>query len=155
MVELFSTTSGRPASLTMPWATSIRKPATPRSSQKRSTDSNSSMTFGLSQLKSGCEESKMCRYHWPSSIWVQAGPPNTDSQLFGGSSPFLPVPSRNMYISRSLEPLPAASAAWNSGCWSEEWFGTRSTITRMPIEVALANITSKSARVPNSGSMSL
>ena len=30
------------------------------------------------------------------------------------------------------EPGPAASAAWNQGCWSETWLGTTSTIVRMP-----------------------
>ena len=52
------------------------------------------------QSKSGCDESKRCRYHWPgvpsaSMTRVQAGPPKTDSQLFGGSSPCSPLPSRN------------------------------------------------------------
>ena len=52
--------------------------------------SNSSRTAGLSQLKSGWEESNRCRYHWPGVpsglvTRVQAGPPKWDCQLFGGS----------------------------------------------------------------------
>ncbi len=96
-----SATSGRPSFFMRPWATSTRNPSTPRSSQKRSTRRNSSCTTGFFQLKSGCELSKMCRYHWPgvpsgSVTRVHASPPNTEGQLFGGSSPFSPLPSRNM-----------------------------------------------------------
>jgi hypothetical protein len=40
----------------------------------------------LSQLKSGWDASKLCRYHWPSGRRVQAGPPNVERQLFGGWS---------------------------------------------------------------------
>ncbi|CFE41199.1 Uncharacterised protein [Mycobacterium tuberculosis] len=91
--------SGRPGGLAMPCATSMRKPSTPRSSQKRSVFSKSSRISGLSQFRSGCSVSKRCRYHWPglpsgSRTRVQAGPPNTDSQLFGGSDPSGPRPSR-------------------------------------------------------------
>ena len=52
--------------------------------------------------------------------------------------------------------LPGAEvrACWNHGCRSEEWLGTRSTITRMPRAWACASISSKSASVPNSGSTS-
>ena len=64
-------TVGRPAALTMPWATSMRKPSTPRSSQNRSTSSNSARTSGLSQLRSGWAGSNRCRYHSPSAV---AGP---------------------------------------------------------------------------------
>ena len=60
---------------------------------------NCSRTQGLVQSRSGWEVSKMCRYQGPgvpsaSVIRVQAGPPNTDSQLFGGRSPCEPFPSR-------------------------------------------------------------
>jgi hypothetical protein len=54
----------------MPWATSTRNPSTPRSSQKRRTDSNSSPTSGFSQSKSGWDLSNRCRYHCPSGTRV-------------------------------------------------------------------------------------
>ena len=84
--------SGRPGGLDMPWATSMRNPSTPRSSQNRSVFSRSSKISGFSQFRSGCSASNRCRYHWPglpsgSSTRVQAGPPNTDTQLFGGCRP--------------------------------------------------------------------
>ena len=80
------------------WATSIRKPSTPRSSQNSRIASNSARTSGLDQLRSGCSGAKTWRYHWPgapsgSVILAQAGPPKTLGQLFGGSSPFGPRPS--------------------------------------------------------------
>ena len=101
MVVSFETTSGRPSAFTRPCATSILNPAAPRSSQKRKTLSNSALTSSFSQLKSGWDLSKMCRYHCPgfpsfSVILVQATPPKTDSQLFGGSWPVSPLPSLNM-----------------------------------------------------------
>jgi hypothetical protein len=34
----------------------------------------------------------------------------------------------------------AASASWNQTCWSEEWLGTRSTITRMPRSCAAEHL---------------
>ena len=43
-----------------------------------------------------------------------------------------PRPGRNQNRSRSGEPGPAASAAWNQACRSETWFGTMSMIVRMP-----------------------
>ena len=85
---------------------------------------------------------------------VQAGPPKWDSQLFGGSSPYCPRPSRKMNMSRSGLPAGAARAAWNAACWSEQWLGTRSTIIRRPSRVASAIMASKSASVPNRGSTS-
>ena len=48
-----SSQSGRPDSLTRPWATSTRKPSTPRSSQNRSTSSNSARTCGLLPVEVG------------------------------------------------------------------------------------------------------
>ena len=86
--------SGRPGGLAMPCATSTRKPSTPRSSQNRRMRSNSAGTAGLVQFRSGCSGANRCRYHCPSGTRCQAGPPNCDGQLFGGSSPFgaAPVP---------------------------------------------------------------
>ena len=103
--------SGRPGALTRPWATSTRKPSTPRSSQKRRIERNSSWTAGWSQLKSGCSGAKRWRYHSPSGTRVQAGPPKRDSQSLGGSSPFWPRPLRKWKRSRRAEPGPSASAA--------------------------------------------
>ncbi len=57
--------SGSSGCLNRPAATSIRKPSTPRSSQNRSTFSNSTGTSGLRQFRSGCSGVNMCRYHWP------------------------------------------------------------------------------------------
>ncbi|MGW0576650.1 hypothetical protein ACWD25_11915 [Streptomyces sp. NPDC002920] len=48
----------------MPWATSMRKPSTPRSNQKRRIEANSARTSWLSQLRSGCSGAKRWRYHW-------------------------------------------------------------------------------------------
>ena len=75
-------------SLTIAWQTSIRKPATPRSYQKRSTSSNASRTSGFHQLRSGWEGRKLLRKYWPeASSSVHAEPPKFDSQLFGGPPP--------------------------------------------------------------------
>ena len=113
-------TSGSVASLAIESATSMRKPSTPRSNQNRSTSSSIAGTAGFSQFQSGWEMSNMCRYHWPGVPSgfvdrVQAGPPKTEPQLLGGSSPCSPRPSRKMYRSRSGEPGAAASARWNQG----------------------------------------
>ena len=88
--------SGSPSGFAMPCATSMRNPSTPRSSQNRSVFSRSSTTSGLSQFRSGCSASKMCRYHWPglpsaSMIRVHAGPPKMLGQLFGGCAPSSPA----------------------------------------------------------------
>ena len=150
--------NGRPGALTSAWATSTRKPSTPRSSQKRRIRSNSAWTAGLSQLKSGWEESKRCRYHWPGlavrlGVRVQAGPPKWDSQLLGGSSPSSPCPSRKMNMSRSGLPGAARQRGFEEACSLEQWLGTRSTMTFSPSSRAVHQA-SKSVRVPKSGSTS-
>ena len=43
--------------------TSMRKPSTPRSSQKRSVSSIAASTWGFAQLRSGCWAVNECRYH--------------------------------------------------------------------------------------------
>ncbi|SKX95419.1 Uncharacterised protein [Mycobacteroides abscessus subsp. abscessus] len=101
----------------------------------------------------------MCRYHWPgvpsaSVTRSHAGPPKMLTQLFGGSSPFSPRPSRKMYRARSGLPGPAASASMNHWCWSLVWLGTRSIVTRISRSCASAISSSKVARSPKSGSMS-
>ncbi len=143
----------------MEWATSIRNPSAPRSSQKRSVEANSSCTSGLSQLTSGCEESNRCRYHWPglpsaSVTRVQADPPNTEAQLFGGCEPSSPAPSRNMYRARSALPGSAHSAASNHRCSLLVWLGTISTTTRRPSPWAVPIRSSASSSVPKIGSTS-
>ena len=82
--------SGSPAALNSPCATSMRRPSTPRSNQNRSTSSNIGRRRGSRQFQSGCSGANRCRYHSrdcrPARVTrVQAGPPNTLGQLFGGS----------------------------------------------------------------------
>ena len=118
-------------------AESIRTPSTPRSNQNRRMSSNSWRTSGLAQLKSGCSGANRCRYHSPGApsgavVLVHAGPPKIDRQSFGGRSPPGPRPGRNQNRSRSGDPGPAASAAWNQRWRSEQWFGTTSMIVLMP-----------------------
>ena len=137
----------------------MRKPSTPRLNQNRRMSSNSSATSGFVQFRSGCREEYRCRNHSPgepsgSVTRVQAGPPKRDCQLFGGSSPCAPRPGRNQNRSRSGESGPAASAAANHGCSSEQWFGTMSMMIRMPRVCASSISFSASASVPNTGSMS-
>ena len=140
-------------------AESMRTPLTPRSNQNRSTASCSRRTPGWSQLRSGCSGVNRCRYHSPgvpSGLFVRVhttSPPNCDGHAFGGSSPSMPVPGRNQNRSRHGEPGPAASAAWNHGCWSDTWFGTMSTIVRMPSARASAISASASESEPNTGSI--
>ena len=52
-------------SLPIACATSMRKPSTPRRSQKRSTSCIAASTAGSSQLRSGCSGRNECRYHSP------------------------------------------------------------------------------------------
>ncbi len=69
---------------------------------------------------------------------VQVLPWKLDTQCVGISAPSAPLPGWNQKRSRSAEPGPAWSAAWNQTCWSEMWFGTMSTIVRMPSAAASA-----------------
>ena len=98
--------SGRPGGLAIPWATSTRNPSTPRSSQNRRMRANSAATSGFVQSRSGCSGANRCRYHWPgvpsaAATRCQAEPPKRDGQLFGGSSPPGPRPSRKRNRARS------------------------------------------------------
>ena len=65
----------------------MRRPSSPKSSQKRRMSSKSARTRSSSQLRSGCSGAKRRRYHWPSATRDQAGPPNALGQSFGGWSP--------------------------------------------------------------------
>jgi hypothetical protein len=84
---------------------------------------------------------------------VHAGPPKMDCQPFGGSRPSVPRPGRNQKRSRAVEPGPFCSASTNQGCAVEQWFGTTSTMTRMPSLCASPISSSASASVPNTGSI--
>ena len=153
-----SGTSGSSGSLTRRAAESIRTPATPRSNQNRRISSCSRRTSGWFQLRSGCSGLKRWRYHSPgvpsaSVVRVQVSPEKLETQFVGISSPCSPRPGRNQNRSRSGEPGPAASAAWNQGCWSETWFGTTSMIVRIPSARASAISASASARSPKAGWM--
>ena len=146
--------NGSLRSLVSMWATSTRKPSTPRSAQNRSVRTKSARTSGCAQFRSGCSTAKWWRYHCPSATRSQAGPPNIETQSVGGCSPSGPVPSRKTYRSRAAEPRPAASASWNQAWSSEVWLGTMSTTTRMPCACSRSTRASKSARVPRRGSTS-
>ncbi len=148
--------SGNPSALWSPCATSIRIPSTPRSNQNCSTWSKYAATSGCRQLKSACSGAKLWRYHWPSvpsgSVTrCQADPPKMDRQLFGGRSPYSPVPSAKWNRSRSGLPGPAASAATNHWCSIEQWFGTMSMSTLRSSRCASHTSRSKDSSVPYSG----
>ena len=93
----------------------MRKPSMPRSNQVGSTSSNIATTSGLSQLKSGWRRIEAVQVPLPGRAVrvgsrVQAGPPKTDRQLFGGSAAVRPRPSRKRKRARSGDPGGAASA---------------------------------------------
>ena len=124
--------SGRPGSLAIEWATSMRKPSTPRSSQNRMIRSNSAGTAGSVQFRSGCSGANRCRYHSPS------GQPRP-GRAAEGRRPVVrrqlavrPRPGRITNRERSGASGPPASTAWNHACSLEKWLGTRSTVTLMP-----------------------
>ena len=114
----------------------MRTPATPRSNQKRRTSSCSAHTSGCVQLRSGCSGANRWRYHSPGAVRVARvhAEPAEDRlpAVRRLAAVRRPCPGRNQKRSRSGEPGADASAARNHGCWSETWFGTMSTIVRMP-----------------------
>ena len=68
---------------------------------------------------------------------VQAGPSmNVATQLLGG--PPSGAGSRHTYQSR-FGSSRLDRDAWNHGCWSEEWLGTKSSTTRMPRGVGVGH----------------
>ena len=124
--------SGSDKSFFKACATSIRNASTPRSAQNFRVLRKSFWISGLSQLKSGCSGANQCMYHWlcfppMADSWVQALGAKCETQSVGGSSPFLPRPSRKIYRLRAFEPGFAAIASLNHSCKLEEWFGTIST----------------------------
>ena len=99
-------------------ATSIRNASTPRSAQNFRVLRNSSCTSRLSQLKSGCSGANQCMYHWLclppiADSCVHADGAKCETQSVGGSSPLTPLPSRNKYLLRALEPGSDAIASLN------------------------------------------
>ena len=133
----------------------MRKPSTPISSQNRNVFSKSAATSGLFQLRSGWLESNRCKYHWPSATLVHAEPLKIDCQLFGGSSPFSPLPSKKWNRARSGDPLGELSAALNQAWSAEKWLGTMSAINLIPWLCAASIKAFASLNVPNRGSTSL
>ena len=130
----------------------MRKPSTPRSSQKRSVSSIASASSGLPQLRSGCSTVNSWRYHWPvAPSCSQTEPARAKVETSSSGGPPPGAPSRQMYQSRLGSSRDEREAA-NHGCWSEEWFGTQSMITRMPRAWASATRRSKSSSVPKTGS---
>ena len=76
----------------------MRKPSTPRSSQKRSVSCMAAASSGLRQFTSGWVDRKRWRYHWPvASSQVHVSPPKAAFQLFGFTSR---EPSTHRYQSR-------------------------------------------------------
>ena len=82
----------------------------------------------------------------------QAGPPKTDSQSVGGSSPSVAqAVAEDVALAGGRARAATASASWNHSCRFEEWLGTMSTMSWMPAACSAADISSKSARVPSFG----
>jgi hypothetical protein len=73
-------------------------------------------------------------------------------QLLGG--PPAGAGSHQMYQSR-LELARELRLSMNQGCWSDEWFGTKSRITLIPCAWEFATKRSKSAMLPKTGSISM
>jgi hypothetical protein len=86
-------------------------------------------------------------------VRVQVLPSNSPTQSVGISSPSGPRPGRNQNSSRSSA-AGSASAFLNHTCSLEMWFGTMSTIIRMPAACASVISASAPASVPKAGSMS-
>ena len=118
---------------------------------------SSSRTAGFSQLKSGCSGANRCRYHWPgvpsgSVTRVQAGPPKCETASCSAARRRR-ARGRAGTRTRSARPSAAraASASWNHGCWSEQWFGTMSRMILMPSSCASAISASTSAERAEGG----
>jgi hypothetical protein len=111
------------AGLAMPWATSMRKPSTPRSSQNRIVGLEVVEHLGVGEVQVGLLGAKMCRYHWPSSTRLHAGPPKTDGQLFGGSRRPAPAVAEQVAPARATPARPPAPAS-NHRAGAEVWLGT-------------------------------
>jgi hypothetical protein len=86
-------------------------------------------------------------------VRVHVLPWKLDTQCVGICEPSSPLPGWNQNRWRSGDPGSAFNAAWNQGCWSETWFGTTSTIVRIPSAAASAISASASSRVPKAGSI--
>ena len=84
---------------------------------------------------------------------VHAEPAEDRLPSVGRAVTVRPEPGRNQNRSLAGDPGGEASASRNHGCWSETWFGTMSTIVRMPSSRASAMSSSASSSVPNTGSI--
>ena len=112
----------------------------------------------VSRRPRGCASSdraargvNMCRYHWPgvpscSVTRLQAGPPNMECQLLGGSSPSGPRPSAKWKRARASLPGAAARASRNHGCSLEQWLGTMSRSSLMPEPAGVASSAGRTRR---------
>src|SRR5664279_1372073 len=103
----------------------------------------------FTESRSSRDNAKRDWYIWRAPA-ADGGPPNSDIQLFGG--PPSAAGARQMYQSR-LALSRELRLSVNQGCLSEVWFGTRSRMTLSPLACAALMRSSKSAIVPNSGSM--
>ena len=128
----------------------MRKPSTPRSSQKRSMSCIAASTSGLSQLRSGCSAMNECRYHCPVAL-VEAStrgrPPGTRTSSRSAARRCRRRRARR--TSRGAGCRASERDSRNHGWRSELWLGTQSTTTRMPRAWASSSRRSKSSSVPN------
>ena len=122
-----------PGSRPMQCTTSIRKPSTPRSSQKRMTSCIASDHLRVVpvQVRLLGEELVQVpllgrRVPGPGPAALDEGAPPVVRRNVGPAAvpPHVPVPLGGRPVS--------ARDSTNHGCWSEVWLGTRSTTTRMP-----------------------
>ena len=115
-------------------------------------------TSGWSQFRSGWSGANRCRYHSPGVpsglvVRVQVVPEKFDGQAVGISSPPAPRPGRNQNRSRSGEPGPAASAAWNQACSVGDVVGDDVDDGPDAERRRLGDQPSASSSVPNAGSI--
>ena len=116
------------------WATSTRKPSTPRSDQNRSV--REEVLRGPRGWPSSGRAAR-----WRSGAGTTARRRRAPRRSRRTATPsrvggFGPVGRRGRRGRRTARarpsPRPAASASWNQACRSEVWLGTMSTTTRMP-----------------------
>src|SRR5664279_5474727 len=103
----------------------------------------------FTESRSSRDNAKRDWYIWRAPA-ADGGPPNNWMSEFGG--PPSAAGARQMYQSR-LALSRELRLSVNQGCLSEVWFGTRSRMTLSPLACAALMRSSKSAIVPNSGSM--
>ena len=110
----------------------MRKPSTPRSSQKRRVSSIASARSGSSKFRSGWPAVNSWRYHWSvGGSFVHAAPARAKAEREASGGPPPGPPSRQTYQLR-LGSSREDREAWNHGWRSEEWLGTQSMMTLIP-----------------------